>query len=366
MAVFVPLLVLGTAGLARWMDREVNRRKNKQYVSPRGNRTNTLGGNPAKGLENRRRFGGKTGNVFAYPVDIDVNQDHIQISQYKYKRPGVGSGAREAAWNRANASAPGASTKGMKFEGTIVLPMPKVSDSNAANWGKSEMDVMELMKLQAAGVGLGAGQRGLDERQEESMMRSGSGEGLAGSKFGGGQATRGQKGEYFYQNLPLPFLAKRTADAIGGNVTDDVALGRTRGQIMNPNAELLFQGTNLREFGFKWQMVARSSREGDMIRRIIRKFKIGAAPKFNNTALMEFPDIWHIKYMKGRNELMTANRFEQLALTSISVDYAPDGTWTAYDDSQPISIRMELNFKELRPIWRSHHEKFSPEMSVGY
>ena len=28
---------------------------------------------------------------------------------------------------------------------------------------------------------------------------------------------------------------------------------------------------------------------------------------------MEFPDIFHIKYMKGRNELMTANRFEQLA-----------------------------------------------------
>ena len=81
---------------------------------------------------------------------------------------------------------------------------------------------------------------------------------------------------------------------------------------------------------------------------------------------MEFPDIWHIKYMKGRNELMTANRFEQLALTSISVDYAPDGTWTAYDDSQPISIRMELNFKELRPIWRKHHEDFAPAMSVGY
>ena len=368
MAVFVPLLVLGAVGLNRWLETEVNRRKNKQYISPRANRTNTLGGKPATGLEDRSRFGGKTGNVFAYPIDIDVDQDHIQIAQYKYKRPGTGAGAQEGAHNRANASAPGASTKGMKYEGTIVLPMPKVSDSNAANWGKSEMDVMELMKLQAAGVGLGMGQRGLDERQEQSMLGSGSGEGLAGSQFGrrSSNPTRGQKGEYFYQNLPLPFMAKRVEEAIGGNVTDDIALGRTRGQIMNPNAELLFQGTNLREFGFKWQMVARSQREGQMIRQIIRKFKIGAAPKFNNTALMEFPDIWHIKYMKGRNELMTANRFEQLALTSIQVDYAPDGTWTAYDDSQPVSVRLTVDFKELRPIWRSHHEKFSPEMSVGY
>lgn len=363
MAVFVPLLVLGTAGLAKWMNSEVQRKRNKQYISPKANRTNTLGGNPAKGLENRNRFGTEK-PVFAYPVDIDVDQDHVQISQYKYKRPGVGAGAKEGAHQRANSSAPGASTAGMQFEGCIVLPMPKVSDANAANWGKSEMDAMELMKLQAAGIGLGAGQRGLDQRQEQSM----GGNPFSGSNANnlGGGPTRGQKGEYFWQNLPLPFLAKKTADAIGGNVEADDALGRTRGQIMNPNAELLFQGTSLRQFEFKWQMVARSQREGQMIRQIIRKFKIGAAPKFNNTALMEFPDIWHIKYMKGRNELMTANRFEQLALTSISVDYAPDGTWTAYDDSQPISIRLDLNFKELRPIWRTHHEKFAPEMSVGY
>ena len=366
MAVFLPLLVLGAAGLAKWHKSETMRKRNNQYISPKANRTNTLGNKPATGLENRQRFGGKTGNVFAYPVDIDVDQDHVQISQYKYKRPGTGSGAQEGAHQRANASAPGASTRGMKFEGTIVLPMPKVSDANAAEWGKSEMDAMELMKMQAAGIGLGMGQRGPDERQERSMMNSGSGDPFGGNILGGGQATRGQKGEYFWQNLPLPFLAKKTADAIGGNVEPDDALGRSRGQIMNPNAELLFQGTNLREFGFKWQMLARSSREGDMIRRIIRKFKIGAAPKFNNTALMEFPDIFHIKYMKGRKELVTANRFEQLALTSILVDYAPDGTWSSYDDSQPISIRMELNFKELRPIWRTHHEKFAPDSSVGY
>ena len=364
MAVFVPLLVLGTAGLAKWMNSEVQRQRNKQYISPKENRSNTLGGKPATGLENRNRFGGQTGNVFAYPVDIDVDQDHIEIAQYKYARPGSGAGAKEGSHQRANASAPGASTRGMKYEGTIVLPMPKVSDSNAANWGKSEVDAMELMKLQAAGIGLGAGQRGLDDRQNLSI--AGSGGGGEGPFGGRGQATRGQKGEYFYQNLPLPFLAKQTADAIGGNVGADDALGRTRGQIINPNAELLFQGTSLREFGFKWQMIARSAREGQMIRQIIKKLKVGAAAKFNNTALMEFPDIFHIKYMKGRKELLTANRFEQLALTEMQVDYAPDGIWTAYDDSQPVAVRMSLNFKELRPIFRTHHEKFAPAMSVGY
>ena len=37
--------------------RENNKKKNKQYISPRANVTNTLGGNRARGLENRMRFG---------------------------------------------------------------------------------------------------------------------------------------------------------------------------------------------------------------------------------------------------------------------------------------------------------------------
>ena len=60
----------------------------------------------------------------------------------------------------------------MKFEGTIVLPMPKVSDANSAEWGKSQVDGSELRRLQMEGIGLGMGQRGLDERQERSMMNS--------------------------------------------------------------------------------------------------------------------------------------------------------------------------------------------------
>ena len=101
-------------------NRERNKKKNKQYISPRANVTNTLGGNRATGLENRMRFGGSK-PVFAYPIDIDVDQDHIQISQYKYKRPGTGAGAKEGAHQRANASAPGATTAGMQYEGSMQV-----------------------------------------------------------------------------------------------------------------------------------------------------------------------------------------------------------------------------------------------------
>jgi hypothetical protein len=65
--------------------------------------------------------------------------------------------------------------------------------------------------------------------------------------------------------------------------------------------------------------------------------------------------------------LDTVNRFNPggLALRTIAVDYAPNGYWSAYQDSQPVAIRMSLNFAELRPIFSSDQEK-TPAGSVGY
>ena len=64
--------------------------------------------------------------------------------------------------------------------------------------------------------------------------------------------------------------------------------------------------------------------------------------------------------------LKTVNQFSPggLALTNINVDYAPSGYWSAYQDSQPVSIKMSLNFTELRPIFQQDQIN-TPEDSVG-
>jgi hypothetical protein len=56
-------------------------------------------------------------------------------------------------------------------------------------------------------------------------------------------------------------------------------------------------------------------------------------------------------------------------LTTINVDYAPSGYWSAYRDSQPVAVKMDLNFSELRPIYQADQENdevFSGLDSVGY
>ena len=65
--------------------------------------------------------------------------------------------------------------------------------------------------------------------------------------------------------------------------------------------------------------------------------------------------------------LNTVNRFNPggLALRTFAVDYAPNGYWSAYQDSQPVALKCSMNFAELRPIYQSDQE-LTPENSVGY
>ena len=53
-------------------------------------------------------------------------------------------------------------------------------------------------------------------------------------------------------------------------------------------------------------------------------------------------------------------------MTNMSVDYAPNGYWSAYRDSQPVAVKMDLSFSELRPIYEG--DQTDPELndSVGY
>ena len=118
-------------------------------------------------------------------------------------------------------------------------------------------------------------------------------------------------------------------------------------------------------------MIARSQKEGREIRKIIRWFKSGMAPKFNSSTFLKTPDIFTLEYKNGVGDgdiLKTVNRFSPggLALKTIAVDYAPSGYWSAYQDSQPVAVKMSLNFAELRPIYSQDQNQDELIDTVGY
>ena len=352
-------------------------------------------------LDRRRK---PTSEVFAYPADIDRRQDHLKISRFTYKRDGQVVAGRPAYVERhtgkfvvgqktktnrrgyTTVTNPGETKNvyrdqqrladevdadGDKIygdslvnngipQGSVILPMPKITDTNGAEWGESKMNVFELGAM-AAGKGLG--KLGLSQEERDAFE--------IGNKKRKKKGDRTVTGKDIAAVIGTSAFANTVSNAIGQNIGANEFLARTSGRVLNPNAELLFQGPVLRDFNFDFLMIARNKKEGEIIRKIIRFFKIGMAPRFNNTIFLKTPDLFTLKYMRktdgGDKTLDTVNRFSQagLALKTCQVDYAPNGYWSAYHDSQPVAVRMSLNFAELRPVFEGD-QLDTPEGSVGY
>ena len=333
--------------------------------------------------QNASPTGSNKSEVMSYPFDLNPKQDHFKIMRYNYIRPDInmskGPGqeiaqVRGAQPNKrkdyGNNQTPdriinraGDSVVGSELKGSVLLPMPKATDVNGAEWGKSELTISGIAALGAANMV--AGRLANDDGQ--ALAEKEAREALNAER---GRNVEGNAGTEFARALGVQTISKLAGFAFGTQLDADTFLARTGGKVLNPNAEMLFQGPVIRDFAFSFIMIARSQEEGQRIRKIIRFLKLGMAPKFRSTTFLKSPDIFTLHYKNGVGKddyLRTVNQFNPggLALTTMNVDYAPFGYWSAYRDSQPVSVKMDLNFTELRPLYESDQLE-TPEDSVGY
>ena len=313
--------------------------------------------------------------LMRYPFDIDVNQDHFKITRYNYVRPNLNmSKSAGRTLNRVKdknitqtrggrpieGTVAGDSVVGSDLKGTILLPMPKVTDVNGVEWGKSELNSSGLAALNITNFLTGNGK--LSGKDEKDRLNDEAIREAIASRREERSSREGAAALY------TGTVAKLAGTLTGSDLDADTFLARQGGKVLNPNAEMLFQGPVIRDFGFSFVMIARSEEEGREIRSIIKFLKLGMAPKFRSTTFLENPDIFTLEYRSGNELLNTVNRFSPggLALTTMRVDYAPNGYWSAYRDSQPVAVKMDLDFTELRPIYQGDQEAIEGEDHVGY
>ena len=326
--------------------------------------------------------------ILSYPLDIDPQQDHLKITKYKYTRTSVqasrpartktetitGTKTYKRKLNKqqkkrgfseytsmkfskdVETNVAGDSVKGKERLGSVILPMPKVVDTNGCEWGESKLNIFGLAAVSA---GQELGKLGVSKETQEEIA--------AIQKNTKKDKTSGLKD---LAGVTGAAAFSQGAALAGIDIDQNAFLARTGGRVLNPNAELLFAGPVLRDFNFDFLMIARSRAEGEEIRKIIRWFKLGMAPRFNSSTFLTTPDVFQLEYKRGQgpqDQLDTVNRFSPggLALRTIGVDYAPSGYWSAYQDSQPVALKVTLNFAELRPIYQSDQE-MTPATSVGY
>ena len=333
---------------------------NASFISQEDSKPNNIA---FTSVATRRNRSGEN-KLMRYPFDIDVNQDHFKITRYNYVRPNLNMSKSAGRTNIYSATSSestvaGDSVVGSDIRGTVILPMPKVTDVNGVEWGKSELNSSGLTALNVTdfltGGGTLSGKSQTDQERDASIREA------IASRREPNSIREGAAALY------TGTIAKLAGTLTGSDLDADTFLARQGGKVLNPNAEMLFQGPVIRDFGFSFVMIARSEEEGEEIRSIIRFLKLGMAPKFRSTTFLTNPDVFTLEYRSGNKILDTVNRFSPggLALTTMRVDYAPNGYWSAYRDSQPVAVKMDLDFTELRPIYEGDQLQ-TPSNSVGY
>ena len=329
------------------------------------------------------KFFGGVGKSAQYPIDAlysttlsdrgtkdgivkqgDERQDHLAISQYKYKTTRAEALFGDNAQN-ALTSGLRRNTPLEKFLGIVKMPMPNdLQDSNNVAWGEDRMNAVEaagIQKFGEAGLGKLGAFAGVEALGNVFGVK---GVGAGGTLL---EILRGLNPEQL-KNAYGAEATSRILGMAGIEAPAESILARTKGIVPNSNLELLFQSPMLRAFKFVYKMSPRSEDEATVINQIVRFFKQGMAAKKvsqksgiagGSSYFLGTPNVFRLQYRTTNNNTPPGvNRIKTCALTGTSINYTPEGTWTSYENGQPTSIILSLDFQELEPIYDTDYMEF--------
>ena len=308
----------------------------------------------------------KDKKVLRYPQSIIAEEtDYLAITVVAYKPISRTEGPNETAGRLISKAGARRNSKEARIK-TIILPIPSnISDTNAAKFGDSSLNT-----IAASAVG------GIAGIMDSGKALGGGGDFIAafsGALKNAATSTLGSAGGLEgAQGFATRMLASQAAGILGANITPDQLLARTQGEILNPNLELLFGGPTLRSFRFSFKFTPRNQSEAQEVKEIIRCFKMNMAPKVKGAdvsiegTMMKTPNVFELRYKQGAEDHKFLNRFKQCFLETISVNYTADGTYATYENGEPVSMIMDLSFKEIEPIYDVDYEDESSGKGVGY
>ena len=244
--------------------------------------------------------------------------------------------------------------KKKKIKSIINLPIPRnVTDSQGVQYGESSLNPLESVGLSAVAAAVDPAGNVQSLKNIFTSLSEGAGKALSSPEI---QDTIGAA------------IAGTAIGALGGNVSADQLISRATGQILNPNLELLFNGVGIRTFPFSFQFFPRNRSEGQVVLDIIRTLKIEMAPSRTTKSeakgvFIKAPSIFHLKYKKGNGPHPFLNRFQPAVLSDMKVNYTAAGSHSTFYDGTPTHIQVDMQFKELNPIFR---EDYTSVGGVGY
>ena len=325
----------------------------------------------------------KIAKVLSYPLARrnEAPTDYLQIEIAEYDPAGLDL----PAFKDNNDLLPGESTKTKKFDMSSVeipkgafelsrgsqtnnfgekrrnkqikhiinLPIPRnVTDSQGVQYGEGSLNPLEAFGVATVNASINS-TPSIDGIKQAFTKITGA----VGKEISDSDTQRAIAGA----------ISGTAIGALGGNVDANQLIARASGQILNPNLELLFNGVGLRTFPMSFQFFPRNKQEGMVVLNIIRTLKFEMAPSRTGEGrtgvFIKQPSVFQLTYKQGNGPHPFLNRFLPAVLSDMKVNYSASGTFSAFYDGTPTHMQVDLQFKELNPIFREDYENVS---GVGY
>lgn len=324
----------------------------------------------------RRGQGAPKGRL-TYPQGqvFESSTDYVLFEFYKYKPPFAANSSGGGLEYKTDKD--GKKTK--EVTGTDAL---NIYNNSIADLESSGLPSIAMYMPEDLGAEYGAtwGGKGFTNNQADVLKMSGSILNASGSS-GFGQAAQALGNFMQRADAAVADVVAQAVNAVPGSGGSTVGLndvlGGVGGVILNPNTELMFSGFDLRGFGLNFKMAPRSKKEAEQIRDIITTFKraslpgLGASPALGgffdgdtsadeneNRNFIDIPNLVTVRFMNGSNDHPYLTKYKPLAITSVKVNYTPDGQYATYEDGSPVATTLQLAFTESKLV-------YSNEISYG-
>ena len=335
------------------------------------------------------------GQILRYPYEaLTEDTDYLQIDIRQYNSVAASTGGslissgrsirrnapeRDSPFNQVASGTPFVSlddkggvkslkkikkSKVVSGQGSIILPIPSnIQDSNSVSFSSGNLDGVTAKVF-------GDIQDTIDTAGDaftgdKSLFKT---EALAAIGRKVGESFVSLVGNPAFQGAIQADLQSQAANmVIGGSLTRDAVFARTKGEILNQNVELLFNGVTIRSFKFSFKLTPRGPKEAQQVGLIINAFKRNMAAKVPRDAnFLGTPNVFELTYKQGNQAHPFLHTFKQCVLTDMSVNYTGEGTYATYAGTlgAPVSMVLELGFKELEPIYDLDYNDDLP--GVGY
>jgi len=291
--------------------------------------------------------------IFKYPANIDGSSDHMRFKFYTYEPPLKSGSNKSAEYERS-----GIATSSKIVGNEIAVTMPSdISTSVTGNWGEKGMSGLARAAIGSAGAAINTA----------GGLFSGKGFSMATTLQGLKDSASGLAGGLVEDGLTALVEQMNTTAGFGTNLNTSDVLSTVTGFITNPNTELLYGGTGLRQHSYKFKMIAFTPDDATAMLNIAKEFKTRALPKgadqafvgLENRNFLGIPDVCQVSFhVPGGLENPHLPKYKLSAIKSVNVDYITEGQYLSYGDNKPIGIEISLQFTELKLLFSEQMDTY--------